>query len=63
MCKKPHNIVDFSQESRFQSPLTDEVWGETVHRKQKGTPQEKGALAGIFRILGCDLGRGQARPR
>ena len=63
MCKKPTDILDFPQESHFQSLLTAEFWGEIVPGKQKGTPQKKGALAGIFRILGCDPGRGQARPR
>lgn len=63
MCKKPRDIVDFSQESHFQSPLTAEVWGEIVPRKRKGTLQEKGALAEIFRISACDPARDQARPR
>jgi hypothetical protein len=51
MRENPHVCKDFSGKSGFQLPLAAGFWGIVCPGKQKGTPLEKGALAGIFMIL------------
>lgn len=66
MRKNPDFYEDFARKSGFQDPLTVGFSGIAKLEKQKGTPLEKGALAGIFMILGSAPKRrtmDQARPR
>jgi hypothetical protein len=66
MRQNPYVCEDFRGKSGFQRPLTAGFSGIAEPEKQKGTPLEKGALAGIFRILiGAPNRRAmdQARPR
>jgi hypothetical protein len=66
MRENPHVCEDFRSKSGFQPPLKAGFLGIACPRKQKGTPLEKGALAGIFMILGGAPNRramDQARPR
>jgi|LakMenEpi03Aug12_release.lakeMendotaPanAssembly.Ray.scaffolds.fasta_scaffold2974078_1 hypothetical protein len=66
MRKNPHVCKDYHGKSGFQRPLTAGFSGIAEPEKQKGTPLETGALAGIFMILGSVPNRramDQARPR